>query len=58
MTPESQENIRAKEIMVLIEECHDSLTCLYEALTDRDSKTSAAEIKALQDDINKLSKFI
>ena len=58
MITESQENIRAKEIIVLIEECHDSLTYLYEALIDRDSKSAISEIKALQDDINKLSKFI
>ncbi|UOF82552.1 hypothetical protein [Caudoviricetes sp.] len=58
MTPESQENIRAKEIMVLIEECHDSLTCLYEALIDGDSKSATSEIKALQEDISKLTKFI
>lgn len=54
----ADDNKRAKEILTLIEECHDSLTCLYEALIDNESKEANQEIKSLIDDINKLSKFI
>ena len=45
--PKDSEELRAERIMFSINECHLSLTCVYEGLVDREFKDAEKKLKEI-----------